>query len=97
MSFLCQEPWHRTKADQLTRPWQNGVAERFIGNCRRDSLDPAIVPNDRQLKHLMVEYIRYYQDDLRELLRLPPGWLADFSNEQPVNRNEELSILPEQK
>jgi hypothetical protein len=32
-------------------------------NCRRDLLDHAIVVNDRHLKRLMNEYIRYYHDD----------------------------------
>ena len=42
-------------------PWQNGVAERFVGNCRRDLLDQVIVLHERHLKRLMNEYIRYYK------------------------------------
>ncbi len=34
-------------------PWQNGVAERFVGNCRRDLLDHVIVLNERHLKRLI--------------------------------------------
>ncbi len=41
-------------------PWQNGVAERFVGSCRRDLLDHVIVLNERHLKRLMNEYIHYY-------------------------------------
>jgi len=26
-------------------PWQNGVAERWVGNCRRDMLDHVIALN----------------------------------------------------
>ena len=37
-------------------PWQNGVAERFVGNCRRDLFDHVIVLNERHLKRLMNEY-----------------------------------------
>jgi transposase InsO family protein len=48
-------------------PWQNGVAERFVGNCRRDLLDHVIVLNERHLKRLMTEYIRYYHDDRTHL------------------------------
>jgi transposase InsO family protein len=48
-------------------PWQNGVAERFVGSCRRDLLDHVVVFNERHLRHLMIEYIRYYQDDRTHL------------------------------
>jgi putative transposase len=48
-------------------PWQNGVAERFVGSCRRDLLDHVIVPNERHLKRLMIDYIRYYHDDRTHL------------------------------
>jgi putative transposase len=41
-------------------PWQNGVAERWVGSCRRDLLDHVIVLNERHLKRLMHDYIRYY-------------------------------------
>lgn len=44
-------------------PWQNGIAERFVGSCRRDLLDHVIVLNERHLKRLMNEYVRYYHDD----------------------------------
>jgi transposase InsO family protein len=44
-------------------PWQNGVAERFIGSCRRDLLDHVIVLNERHLKRLMNEFIDYYHED----------------------------------
>lgn len=48
-------------------PWQNGVAERFVGNCRRDLLDHVIVLNRRHLKRLMNEHVRYYHDDRTHL------------------------------
>ena len=48
-------------------PWQNGVAERWVGNCRRDLLDHVIVLNERHLKRLMSEYVRYYNDDRTHL------------------------------
>ena len=41
-------------------PWQNGIAERFVGCCRRDLLDHVIVLNERHLKRLMRDYIRYF-------------------------------------
>lgn len=55
------------KRTSFRSPWQNGVAERFVGNCRRDLLDHVIVLNERHLKRLMTEYIRYYHDDRTHL------------------------------
>ena len=48
-------------------PWQNGVAERFVGSCRRDLLDHVIVLNERHLKRLMNEYVSYYHIDRTHL------------------------------
>jgi len=48
-------------------PWQNGVAERWVGSCRRDLLDHVIVLNERHLKRLMAEYVRYYHQDRTHL------------------------------
>ena len=55
------------KRTSFRSPWQNRVAERWIGNCRRDLLDPVIVVNERHLKRLMNEYIRYYHEDRTHL------------------------------
>jgi transposase InsO family protein len=48
-------------------PWQNGVAERFVGNCRRDLFDHVIVRYESHLKRLMNEYVRYYHEDRTHL------------------------------
>ena len=48
-------------------PWQNGVAERWVESCRRDLLDHVIVLNERHLKRLMSEYVRYYHEDRTHL------------------------------
>jgi transposase InsO family protein len=48
-------------------PWQNGLAERWVGSCRRDLIDHVIVVNQRHLKRLMLEYIRYYHEDRTHL------------------------------
>jgi transposase InsO family protein len=55
------------KRTSFRSPWQNGVAERFVGNCRRDLLDHVIVLNERHLKRLMREYVRYYHEDRTHL------------------------------
>jgi putative transposase len=48
-------------------PWQNGVAERWVGSCRRDLVDHVIVLNERHLKRLMNQYMRYYHEDRTHL------------------------------
>jgi len=55
------------KRTRFRSPWQNGVAERWVGNCRRDLLDHVIILNERHLKRLMIEYIRYYHEDRTHL------------------------------
>ena len=55
------------KRTSFRSPWQNGVAERFVGSCRRDLLDHVIVLNERHLKRLMNEYIHYYHEDRTHL------------------------------
>jgi transposase InsO family protein len=57
----------KPKRTSFRSPWQNGVAERWVGNCRRDLLDHEIVLNERHLKRLMNEYVRYYHDDRTHL------------------------------
>jgi len=48
-------------------PWQNGVAERWVGSCRRDLLDHVIVLNAKHLKRLLSDYLRYYHEDRTHL------------------------------
>ena len=48
-------------------PWQNGVAERWVGSCRRDLLDHVIALNERHLKRLLCEYISYHHEDRTHL------------------------------
>jgi putative transposase len=44
-------------------PWQNGVAERWIGSCRRELLDHVVVLHERHLRRLLREYIEHYSRD----------------------------------
>jgi len=60
-------------------PWQNGVAERWVGSCRRDLLDHVIVLNERHLKRLMAEYLGYYHEDRTHL-----GLAKDTPAQRPV-------------
>ena len=44
-------------------PWQNGVAERWVGSCRRELLDHVIVLNESHLRRLVRDYLKYCHDD----------------------------------
>jgi transposase InsO family protein len=44
-------------------PWQNGIAERWVGSARRELLDHVIVLNERHLQSLLREYVDYYNAD----------------------------------
>lgn len=51
----------------IRSPWQNGVADRWVGSCRRDLLDHIIAVNERHLYKLLADYVRYYHDDRTHL------------------------------
>jgi len=60
MNIVCEQT-------SIKSPWQNGVAERWVGSCRRDLLDHIIALNERHLKRLLADYIRYYHSDRTHL------------------------------
>ncbi len=44
-------------------PWQNGIAERWVGSARRELLDHVVVLNEKHLQRLLREYVDYYNID----------------------------------
>src|SRR5215472_5421649 len=44
-------------------PWQNGIAERWVGSCRHELLDYVTVLNENHLRRLVRDYIRFYHED----------------------------------
>ncbi len=48
-------------------PWQNGVAERFVGTVRRQLLDHVIVLNEHHLRRLLESFIAHYNQDRTHL------------------------------
>jgi len=48
-------------------PWQNGIAERWVGSCRSELLDHVIALNERHLKRLLCEYVSYHHEDSTHL------------------------------
>ena len=41
-------------------PWQNAYVERIIGSIRRECLDHVIVFDERHLRRVLSEYVRYH-------------------------------------
>jgi transposase InsO family protein len=48
------------KRTSAQAPWQNGVAERWIGSCRREILDHVIALNEPHLRRLIRDYVNYH-------------------------------------
>ncbi len=48
------------KRTAFRSPWQNGVAERWVGSCKREIVDHVIVFNEDHLRRLLREYVSYY-------------------------------------
>jgi len=48
-------------------PWQNPVAERWIGSCRRELIDHVVVLDECHLVALVRSYIRYHHQDRTHL------------------------------
>jgi transposase InsO family protein len=42
----------KAKRTSVRAPWQNGLAERWIGSCRREILDHVIALNDQHLRRI---------------------------------------------
>jgi putative transposase len=53
----------KPKRISFRSPWQNGVAERWVGSCRRELLEHVIILNDLHLRRLIRDYISYYHED----------------------------------
>jgi putative transposase len=62
MTFLKATGLKPTRTS-IRSPWQNGIAERWVGSCRRDLLDHVIALNEQHLRRLAFDYIRYYHAD----------------------------------
>jgi transposase InsO family protein len=81
------------KRTSFRGPWQNGVAERWVGSCRRDLLDHVIVLNARHLKRLMNDYVRYYHID-RTHLALAKGTPAGREAGKNPDRGCRVESMP---
>ena len=69
-------------------PWQNGIAERWVGGCRQDLLDHVIPLNEQHLKRLLSEYVRYFHHDRTHL-----GLHKDTPYSRPVAAHTPHAII----
>jgi transposase InsO family protein len=74
------------KRTSVRAPWQNGLAERWIGSCRREILDHVIPLNEEHLRRIMREYINYHQED-----RLHDALEKDTPNRRAIEQRPETS------
>ena len=62
----------KPKRTSVQAPWQNGIAERWVGSCRREILDHVIARNEQHLRRLIRDYVSYYhQDRIHDSLAQP--------------------------
>jgi putative transposase len=67
-------------------PWQNGVAERWVGSCRREFLDHVIILNEAHLRRLIGDYVSYYHVD-----RIHDSLEKDTPAKRPVSSKPDKS------
>ena len=75
----------------LRSPWQNGIAERFVGSVRRELLDHVVVLGEDHLRRLLREYVDYYNHERvhTSLGDAPEGRGVE---ERPSGRGKVLSL-----
>jgi transposase InsO family protein len=53
----------KPKRTGIQAPWQNGLAERWVGSCRREILDHVIAVSEQHLRRLLRDYVQYHHED----------------------------------
>ena len=69
----------KPKRTSVQAPWQNGIAERWVGSCRREMLDHVIALNEPHLRRLIRDYVNYHHED-----RIHDSLAKDTPNHRPV-------------
>ena len=69
-------------------PWQNGIAERWVQSVRRDLLNNVIFLDERHLRRMLGEYMRYYHENRRHL---------GLEKDCPVRRSASRRLDPKAK
>jgi putative transposase len=69
----------KPKRTSIQAPWQNGLAERWVGSCRREILDHVIALNEAHLRRLIRDYVNYHHQD-----RIHDSLDKDAPNRRPI-------------
>ena len=69
------------KRTSVRTTWQNGLAERWIGSCRREILDHIIALNEGHLRRVLQDYVKYHHED-----RLHDSLAKDAPNRRVVEQ-----------
>jgi transposase len=69
----------KPKRTSVQAPWQNGLAERWAGSCRREILDHVVALNEQHLRRLIRDYVNYHRDD-----RIHDSLEKDTPNRRPI-------------
>lgn len=81
-----------SKRTAFRSPWQNGIAERWVGTVRRELLDHVIVIDEKHLRRLLREYVDYYNEErVHTCLRDSPNGRR---TEGRPSRNAQVVGLP---
>ena len=78
----------KPKRTSVQAPWQNGVAERWIGSARRDCFDHVIALNEAHVRRLGREFSAYYHEDRTHL-----GLGTDTPSKRPIEGRSEGAEL----
>lgn len=76
------------KRTSVRAPWQNGLAERWIGSCRREILDHVIALNEEHLRRILREYVNYHHED-----RLHDALEKDAPNRRAIEHRPETRAI----
>ena len=80
MAFL-QATGLQPKQTSVQAPWQNGLAERWVGSCRREILDHVIALSEQHLRRIIRDYVKYHHED-----RIHDSLNKDTPNQRPVEQ-----------
>jgi transposase InsO family protein len=70
-------------------PWQNGIAERFVGTLRRECLDHMLIFGEAHLRQVLSFYAEYYNE-----VRTHSGLGKDAPLSREVQRSGDLVAIP---